>query len=186
MSRRVRGFRVGAALPGAVLRLAVVAVTLVGALTLQPYPLWQGVAVAAAVVAAVLPQSLAAWVGAACLPFGVILSEPAPGRTALAVLLVHAIHVLGSLSLTVPALSWVALRVLVPTLGRFVVVQLVAQSVVLGAWALTQRSGDGGPWIAPVAAAGLLAGVLLLLRSLRGIDAGKAAAAPGVGGGKRP
>ncbi|WP_282848419.1 hypothetical protein [Microbacterium oxydans] len=50
-----------------------------------------------------------------------------PGRTALAVLLVHAIHVLASLSLALPISSRVALPVLGPSLARFLVIQLLAR-----------------------------------------------------------
>ncbi|MFB8190902.1 hypothetical protein ACFC14_16415 [Microbacterium sp. NPDC055988] len=154
------------------IRLLVVGVVWVGAVTLIPFPLWQGIAVVAAVVSAVIPPTLAAWAAAACLPFGVILTEPSPGRTALALLLVHAVHVLASISLVVPMRSRLALRVLRPTLLRFVVVQLLSQPLVFAMWLLAPRGvDDGTAWFAPIAAAVLVAGVLLALWAARRADA---------------
>lgn len=171
MSRSVRSFRTGAAVPGIVIRLAMVAVAACGALMLIPFPLWQGIAVLAALVAAAIPRSLAAWVALACLPFGVILTEPDPGRTALALLCVHALHVCASLSLVVPPSSRVALPVLLPTAGRFLTVQLLAQPVAFGVWLLTERQITGTTaLLAPVAAAMLLGGVLLAVRAARRAD----------------
>ncbi|WP_431806300.1 hypothetical protein [Microbacterium paraoxydans] len=172
MIGRRRSFFVGAWVPGAAPRALVVALVLVGVLTLHPTPFWRGVAVVAALVGSVLPRSLGAWAGAACLPFGLLLSEPAPERTALAVLLVHAIHVLGSLSLTVPAVSRLTLASLWPTARRFLVVQLVAQPLSLGVWLLAPTGVErGAAWLAPAAAVVLLAAVVgawLALRRGRG------------------
>jgi hypothetical protein len=181
MSRPIRSFHIGAAVPGAVIRLAVVAVATGGALLLIPFPLWQGIAVLAALVAVAIPRSLAAWVALACLPFGVILTEPDPGRTAWALLFVHALHVCASLSLVVPLTSRVALPVLIPTIGRFLTVQLLAQPVAFGVWLLAQRQLTGTTaLLAPVAAAMLLAGVLLAVRAARRAD-GAAAGAEALG-----
>ncbi|MEE6390229.1 hypothetical protein V3G71_15415 [Microbacterium paraoxydans] len=177
MSRPLRSFHIGAAVPGAVIRLAVVAVAAGGALLLIPFPLWQGIAVLAALVAVAIPRSLAAWVALACLPFGVILTEPDPGRTAGALLFVHALHVCASLSLVVPLTSRVALPVLIPTIRRFLTVQLLAQPVAFGVWLLAQRQLTGTTaLLAPVAAAMLLAGVLLAVRAARRADAAAAGA----------
>lgn len=164
MSRGIRSFRVGGAVPGITIRLLIVAIVWGGVVVLIPVPLWQAVAVVAALVAVVLPRSLAAWAAAGCLVFGVILTDPAPERTALAVLLVPAIHVLASLSLVVPLSSRLALAVLWPSLARFVVIQLLAQPVVLGVWLLAPSQVDrGAAWLAPLAAVALLLGVLLAL-----------------------
>ncbi|MFK3678837.1 hypothetical protein ACI2IP_13980 [Microbacterium sp. NPDC090218] len=172
MSRGIRSFRVRWAVPGITVRLLIVAIVWGGAVALIPFPLWQAVAVIAALAAVALPRSLAAWVAAACLVFGVILTEPSPERTALAVLLVPAVHVLASLSLVIPNSSRLALGALAPTLGRFLVVQLLAQPVVYGMWLLLPTRVDrGAAWIAPLAAAALLLGVLLALRAVRKADA---------------
>ncbi|MFJ6531050.1 hypothetical protein [Microbacterium sp. NPDC091662] len=172
MKRGLRSFRVRAAVPGIAVRLLLVAIVWGGAVVLVPFPLWQGVAVIAAFLAVVIPRSLAAWLAAACLAFGVILNEPDPGRTALAVLVVPAIHMLASLSLVIPNTSRVALAVLGPSLARFLVIQLLAQPVVLAVWLLAPSDVDHGitPF-APLAAAALVLGVVLALRAVRSSDA---------------
>ncbi|MEU4015469.1 hypothetical protein AB0E56_09390 [Microbacterium sp. NPDC028030] len=173
MTRRVRSIRVPGAVRGITLRLLLVAVVGVGAAVLVPFPLWQGVALLAAVVSVIIPRSLAAWASAACLVFGVLLTEPAPGRTAVAVLLVHAVHILASLSLAVPMASRLALQALRPTLVRFAVVQALSQPLVFAAWLLAPSGVDRGiAWLAPAAAALLLFGVLLELRAAKRADAG--------------
>ncbi|MCZ4302696.1 hypothetical protein [Microbacterium oxydans] len=171
MTRRIRSFHVRGAIPGLVIRLLVVALVWGGAVVLIPFPLWRGVALVAAVAAVVVPRSLAAWVAAACLVFGVILSEPAPGRTALAVFLVPAVHVLASVSLVVPSSSRLAIAALAPTLSRFLTVQLLSQPIVYGMWLLVPATFDrGAAWLAPLAAVALLIGVLLALRAVKRTD----------------
>lgn len=172
MTRGLRSFRVRAAVPGITVRLLILAIVWGGAVVLVPFPLWQGVAVVAALVAVALPRSLAAWFGAACLVLGVLLTESDPGRTALAVLLVPAIHVLASVSLEIPISSRVALAVLWPSLARFLVVQLLAQPVVFGVWVLAPSNVDQGiAALAPLAAVALVLGVLLAVRAVRRSDA---------------
>ena len=171
MMRGLRSFRVRGAVPGVVIRLLIVVIVWIGAVELNPFPLWQGIALAASLLAVIVPRTLAAWGGAACLVFGVLLTEPAPERTALAVLSVHAIHVLGSLALTIPLVSRVALAALVPSVTRFLIVQLIAQPLVLGVWLLAPTDVDRGvAWLAPLAAVVLLMGVLLALRAARKSD----------------
>ncbi|MCK2027636.1 hypothetical protein KZC56_15140 [Microbacterium sp. SSW1-47] len=185
MTARTRGCDVGAWVPGVTLRVLTVALVLLGVLVLHPTPFWRGVAVVAALVGAVLPRSLATWVGAACLPFGLLLSEPAPERTAVALVLVHAIHILAALSLTVPAAARLTLRSLRPTAVRFVVIQLVAQSIALGVWAVSPGQVErGAAWLAPAAASLLLVVVVvawLVLRRGNG-PVPRAVAAPSTGG----
>lgn len=181
MTRAVRSIRAGFAVPGAAIRLAVVALAAGGALLLVPFPLWQGIAVLAAAVAVVIPRSLAAWVALACLPFGVILSEPDPARTALALLFVHALHVCASLSLVVPPSSRVALSVLLPSAGRLLAVQSIAQPLAFGVWLLTERpDAPEVAILAPFAAATLLGGILVALRAAK--RAGEAASGAGAFG----
>lgn len=182
MSRAIRQIRVPGAVPGVTVRLLLVGVVAVGAVTLVPFPLWQAIAVVAVVVAVVIPRTLAAWAAAACLPFGVILTEPSPGRTALALLLVHAIHVLAALSLVVPLRSRLAVRVLRPTFLRFGIVQLLSQPLVFAMWLLAPSGVDRGTeWLAPVAAAALVMGVLLALRAAKRSDGEPAHTASGGG-----
>lgn len=172
MKARAQSFRVPAAIPGIVPRLLVVAFVAVGALVLMPFPLWQGIAIVLAVASVLLPVSMTAWGAAACLPFGVLLGEPSITRTALAVLLVHAIHVCAGLSLVVPVRSRLSLRVLGVSLRRLVVIQLIAQPLAFG---IALLAGRGLPseigWVAPVAAALLVLGIVFALRGLRRADA---------------
>lgn len=182
MSRAIRRVHVPGGVPGIAIRALLVGVVCVGVVMLIPFPLWQGIAVVTAVVAVVVPRTLSAWAAAACLAFGVIVTEPSPGRTALALLLVHAIHVLAALSLVVPTMSRLALRVLRPTLLRFGVVQLLSQPLVFAMWLLAPSGVDRGTaWLAPVAAASLVVGVLLALRAAKRADAEPARTAPGGG-----
>lgn len=176
----IRSLHVRGAVPGIVVRLLVVAIVWVGVVQLNPFPLWQAIGVIAALVSVVLPRSLAAWAGAGCVVFGVILTEPAPERTALAMLLVHAVHVCASLSLAIPISSRLALRVLVPSAVRFLVVQLIAQPLVFAVWLLgPERLDDGIAWLAPFAAILLLLGVILALHAAKKADIGRRAGAGG-------
>lgn len=176
----IRSLHVRGAVPGIVVRLLVVAIVWVGVVQLNPFPLWQAIGMIAALVSVVLPRSLAAWAGAGCVVFGVILTEPAPERTALAVLLVHAVHVCASLSLAIPISSRLALRVLVPSAVRFLVVQLIAQPLVFAVWLLgPERLDDGIAWLAPFAAILLLLGVILALHAAKKADIGRQAGAGG-------
>ncbi|WP_152926230.1 hypothetical protein [Microbacterium sp. GCS4] len=171
MKARAQSFRVPAAIPGIVPRLLVVAFVAVGALVLMPFPLWQGIAIVLAVASVLLPVSMAAWGAAACLPFGVLLGEPSIARTALAVLLVHAIHVCAGLSLVIPVRSRLSLRVLGASLRRLAVIQLISQPLALGIALLSGRGlPTGVGWVAPIAAAALVLGIAFALRSLRRAD----------------
>ena len=171
MSTRTHRVRVRGAVPGVLVRMLVLALIVVGAVTLVPFPVWQVVAVAAGGVAAVFPRSLAAWAAAACLPFSLLLSAPSAGATAVTMLLVHAIHVVASWSLVVPVWSRTSLRAWGPSLGRFAVVQLIAQPVAYGAALLAEGSGISDlSWMAPLAAGALLLGILLALRAVRRAD----------------
>jgi len=171
MSRRAHAFRVRGGVPAVILRVLLVAVTVAGAMSLVPVPLWRGVAMAAAVIGAVVPRSLAGWIGGAVVGLGMLFANPQPQQTAVAVLVVHAIHVLASLTWTVPALSWTSVRALLPTLRRFVVIQLVAQTLAFGiAMISTPDQGAGIAWAAVVGAAVLVAAVGAGLYALRRAD----------------
>lgn len=183
MRRRPHTFRVPWGVPAVLLRVLLVAVTAPGAMLLVPVPLWRGVAITAAVVGAVVPRSLAAWIGGACVGLGMLFADPQPAQTAIAVLVVHAIHVLASLAWTVPAGSWISLRALLPTLRRFVVIQLVAQSLAFGIAMLTSPAqARGMAWAAVAAAAVLVIGAGVGLFALRRVDADVAAVHSARGG----
>ncbi|MFT4135265.1 hypothetical protein [Microbacterium sp.] len=166
---RLHTLSVGAWMPGALVRLALLLVVVAVGLVSGTGPLWQWLCVGAAAVAALVPRTMAAWLAAAMLALGLLLVPPELWRTAVVVGAVHAVHVLGSLALAIPVRSRVQLRVLVPTVRRFVAIQAVSQSVVLAAGVVLPAAGDVAlPWAAPVGALALLGVALLLLRSVRG------------------
>ncbi|WP_431072027.1 hypothetical protein [Microbacterium phyllosphaerae] len=145
-----------------VVRVVLIAVVAVGAFVLNPFVGWQWVAVILAVTAAVVPQTLAAWGGAACIMIGMLLSEPDLGRAMLAVLVVHAIHVLTSLTLVIPRGSRVVLAALRPTAIRFVLVQAIAQPLTIAVMLGVDGVEGTAPW-AVVAGGGAVVAVAVLL-----------------------
>ena len=172
---RPHAYRVRGGAPALLLRVLLVAVTAAGALALVPVPLWRGVATTAAVVGAVVPRSLAGWIGGACVGLGMLFADAHPALTALGVLVVHAIHVLAALSWTVPARSWISVRALAPGLRRFVVIQLVAQPLAIGMAFLTvPQQGEGIAWAALAGAAVLVVTAAFGLRALHRADADEA------------
>lgn len=170
--RRAHSFRVPASVPGAVVRVVLVAIVTAGAFMLIPVPMWRWIAIVAAVASVFVPRTMVAWVAAGCLPVGMLLTEPSPTRTALAVLLVHAIHVLAGIGLAVPLRSQLALRALLPSARRFIVIELIAQPLALGGAMLVAGSTGGAiAWLAPLGAVLLLAGIAFAQRGLRAADA---------------
>ncbi|MGN6219328.1 MAG: hypothetical protein ACTHNQ_07485 [Microbacterium sp.] len=164
-------------MPAVLLRVLLVAVTAAGAMAVVPVPLWRGIAITAAVIGAVVPRSLAGWIGGAVVGLGMLFADPTPAHTAIAVLAVHAIHVLASLTWTVPAWSWISVRALWPTARRFIAIQVVAQALAFGIGALTTREeGAGIAWAALAGAVVLVVAVGSGLYALRRADA----AAPAV------
>ncbi|MFE6733270.1 hypothetical protein [Microbacterium sp. NPDC057650] len=173
---RPHTFRVPASVPGAVVRLALVAMAVAAAFTVIPLPMWQWIAIVAALASVIVPRTMLGWVAAVGVPVGLFVSEPSPAHTALAVLFVHAIHVLAGIGLTISLRTRVALRALLPSARRFVVIQLIAQPIAFGGSLLVAgAAGTAIAWLAPLGAVMLLAGVMFALRALRRADAGGAA-----------
>lgn len=175
-TRRSHSFRVRGGVPAVLLRVLLVAVTAAGAFSLVPVPLWRGAAIVAAVIGAIVPRALAGWIGGAVVGLGMLFADAHPAQTAIAVLVVHAIHVLASLTWTVPASSWISVRALLPTVRRFVAIQLVAQALAFGiAMATTPEQGAGMAWAALAGAAVLIVAVGFGLHALRRADSEAAA-----------
>lgn len=160
----VHGVKAGPSIRGYVLRALLTLIVLGAALALIE-PTWLRIAaVALGLTAAVFPHSLCAWATMALLAFGMLLAEPSPWAAGIAVLAVHTIHLLGSLTLAIPALARVQLRALGPAAFRFLWIQAVSQAVAFAAMLLLQPPGGiGFAWLAPAGAATLL-GLLALLR----------------------
>ena len=101
----------GPAIPGLVLR-AGIALLAVLALSVFPFTelaIW--LLLALAVVAIVVPRVMAAWMIAALVALAMLFSEPELGRTSLALLIVHGLHLLGALTVAIPAASlWPGIR----------------------------------------------------------------------------
>ena len=162
MRARTHEMRVTAAIPAVVLRALTALIGIAGVIALNGYAPWQMIGAVAFVVGAVLPRSLATWAGAAVIVLGIALDEPSPWRTALALLILHLVHVLGSVCMAVPFASRMHPRMLLPTLRRFVGVQLIAQPVALLVVVMPTVGDDGVAWLAPVGGV-IVAGLAVLL-----------------------
>src|SRR5690606_7235078 len=148
------------AVPAWALRGALAAVLSLGVVALTPVTLWQVVGVVAALVAAVFPALRTAYVGIAVVAIGVIQQDPEPGRTALALAVVHAVHVLSAVTLLLPARTRITVRAILPVVWRFLAVQAIAQAAGLVA-SLPARDGASLP-VVVLAGAAALAGVVAL------------------------
>lgn len=151
-----------------VIRIALVAVVAVGAVALNPLVGWQGAAVVLAVSAAVFPQTFAAWGSVACIVIGMLVSEPDAGRAMLAVLVVHLIHVLTSLTLVIPRGSRVLLSALRPSAIRLLLIQAIAQPLTLAVMLGVGRADGAAPWAVVAGAGAVVAAAVLLLVSANG------------------
>ena len=144
-------------------RVVLIAVVAVGAFALNPLVGWQWFAVILAVAAAVFPQTFAAWGGVACIVIGMLVSEPDPARAMLAVLVVHAIHVLTSLTLVIPRGSLVVLAALRPTAIRFLLVQAIAQPLTIAVMLGVDGAEGTEPWAVAAGGGAVVAAAVLLL-----------------------
>ncbi|MDT0157487.1 hypothetical protein Q9R19_07625 [Microbacterium sp. ARD32] len=126
--------RIGAAVPGAVLPAASLLIAVGGGMLIGAATGWLAMLGAACLLSAFVRAIGGPWLSIAVLVVVLTTSEPAGWRTAVVVLAVHLLHVLGSLALTIPLRARVALRALQPTARRFVVVQLIAQAVGALTW----------------------------------------------------
>lgn len=153
--------RTGAVIPAVVLRAVLLAV-MVGALSAMQAPwLWFWIGVVVAGIATIEPRTLTAWGVIGVVAIGLMLGETAPGRTAVALLAVTAIHQLGTMTLLVPLGAAIQPRALRPTIVRFLTVQLIAQPlafVLLFGW--SEPLPHGTPWAATMGAATLVVGVI--------------------------
>ncbi|SJN19072.1 hypothetical protein FM104_02095 [Microbacterium esteraromaticum] len=156
----------GANVPGVVLRLLAVAVAVIGGMLVGAPLGWFAIISAAAVFGAIVPQLGGVWAAAGAFVVVLLLEPSHPLRTAVAIAVVHLLHVLAALSLVVPLRARVTLRALMPTAMRFVLVQVICQGA---AFAISLL--PGGP-VVPIAVifgggAGLLL-ALVVARMLRG------------------
>lgn len=188
--RRDETLTIGPHLPGAVLRVLIVAVAVTAAGVTQLPVVWFAVISLLALFGALLPVHGGAWLAAGLLVVMLVVHGPDGGRAALTMAAVHALQVLGALSLVVPATASVSLRALLPTALRFAVVQGLGQLTLFAVVALPSPGSVPLAAIAGAFAAVLLAGVTLRLLgrsrlaafSRRGERSPSADPEPGVGG----
>lgn len=158
-------------LPAPVLRIGTAAIITGGVLLLNPYPMWWWVAGGASLLSVIVPRSMGSWIGIACMAVGMILTEPSAGRTALAVLLIHAAHVLAAWAWAVPWRSRIRPAVLLPGVRRLLLIQAIAQSAAtLMLLAVPPLHGPGFAWLAPLGAAVLTGVSAAVLRVSWGPD----------------
>lgn len=157
---------IGRAVPGALIRVAGVGVAIVGAWLVGAPLFWVVVAAVAAVVGAIVPRTMFAWIALAAIPVALVLQSPDLGRTCVAIAALHLGHVLATLSGVVSLRSRVALRALIPTTQRVLIVQFVSQAAALFAFAIPVADGRGAAWIAPVGALAVTATAVILVRAI--------------------
>lgn len=165
---RLHRLNAGAAIPGAVLRAGVPIIAILAMFVYGFSDFALGLLLLAATAAVIVPRTMAAWVVAVLVVLAMLFSEPDFARTSMTVLIVHSLHVLGALSLVIPAGSMVQMRVLLPSLWRFLGVQAASQALVFAAASLSAGVGGTLPWLAPVGTLGLLALTVFLVRQPRG------------------
>ena len=157
----------GPTVPLAALRVALVAAACVGfAVAPPPYAV---AAVAIAIVAALLPAGLLAWVAAGIIALA-LLAHPASvadPRPYLAVAAVHLLQVLGALTVALPVRGRLQVRALARPARRFLILESAAQSLL--ALVLWVRPGVGGSVAAgavAIAVAACVVSAVLLVRAL--------------------
>lgn len=156
---------IGSSLPGFALLGLAVLVAVGGGMLLGMPTGWLIAMGIAALASGLVPQIGGTWMAAAALAVFLLSDAPAPARTAIAIVAVHLLHVLGSLLLVVSLRARIALRALRPTGIRFVVVQAIAQAAALLVAVLPQ---SGTLPLAVVAgAAAVLAVAIIGIRMLR-------------------
>ena len=154
------------AIPGGVLHALLPVTAAIAAVCIVPILGWQIAIVAFAVLGMLFPHTMGGWLSIACIAIGMLLAEPDIGRTMIAVLLVHILHVLSSLLPIVPWRGGAVLAALRPTLVRLVLIEAVAQPVALVVM-LVHGAGvtavGGAVLVGAAAVAGLA--ILFLLRA---------------------
>lgn len=159
--------KTGVALSWLVLRVLLLLVVALGAAALTPLIGWFVAAVLLGLIGAALPQTFAAWGSVICFLVGMTIAGPDLGRSMLAVLVVHAIHILTSINLVVPVGARVVASALRPTAVRFLVVQAIAQPLTLLVMLGVTAGVADVPWAVVAGAGALVVLTILLIASAR-------------------
>ncbi|MBN9632346.1 MAG: hypothetical protein J0I18_17365 [Actinobacteria bacterium] len=155
----------GRTLPAWSLRVAFAAVAVPLAWTAPPSGPWSALAVLLTAVAVAVPRWRVAWVLIAVLAFSTLL-EPGTVTPRLLALIaaVQLLHVLASWMLVLPPAARFQPAVLLPSLRRFIVIQLPVQA---GAVVLLLVARPAvAPWLAMVSGAAIVGLVVLLAAML--------------------
>lgn len=129
---------------------------------------WIAVCLALTVAAVAVSRWLTAWFLIGALAFTVLLHPQSVGdwRPYALVAGAHALHLTASWMLVVPPLARLQPAVMLPSLRRFLLIQVPAQAVTAGLLALTGAAPGGvGVWPAVLAGAGIVA-VLVVVAPL--------------------
>lgn len=145
-------------LPGWLLRALLIVVAISASLLLDAPIGWTVAAAGLAVLGALVPRTGAVWMVAGALILLMLFLPPAHARAAVVVAAVPLLHSLGALSFVVGARTRVVVRALVPMIGRYLAIQILAQ-VALAA-VLLIPTGGSLPWAA-IAGACAVAGLAL-------------------------
>ncbi|WP_158864336.1 hypothetical protein [Leifsonia sp. AG29] len=118
----------GVTVPGWALRALFVAIALALALIGTPNGPWQAIAAVLAGISVAVPRWLTAWVLIGALAFSCLLEPGGPSVRLLALIAgVHAMHVLASWALVTPLVARLQPAALLPSLRRYLGVQVVVQ-----------------------------------------------------------
>lgn len=159
MTKSKPSIRIAHGIPSATVHIGVGAVAVLLSMATVTVPFWLIVALALAVAAAAAPRLHMAWALMVLLAFAQLSHPPllTDWRPYVLMAGLHLLHVLASMSLAVPLRGRIALSVLGRTLRRYLVIQLLAQGLLIIVLALLTPAGVHAVWLAPVGAAALVA-----------------------------
>jgi hypothetical protein len=169
MSPRRAVVRAGLRIPAVLPRLLAVLIGGVAAIVMVPEP-FAAIAAGLAVLAAVIPGSLASWGTALIVALTQLARAPdaADWHPYATLAIVHLLHVLGAIAIVVEPVGSMQLRIFARPLLRWAIIQVPAQAVLAVVLMLSSEGSLRSPWLpgvfAVVAAAAVAAVVVLLLR----------------------
>lgn len=154
----------GATVPGWSVRALFGAIALALCLTVADSGFWLAVSLALTAAAVAVPRWLTAWLLIGALAFTVLLHPQSVGEWRVYALIAgaHALHLTASWMLVVPPLARLQPAVLLPSLLRFVIVQVPVQLAAVGLLALTTSAG-GGATVWPAVLTGVAVVALFLV-----------------------